>query len=282
MKTYSSKPNNEELREVSCGVCGHSAYQLAWDLGDYRFQKCLNCGVYYQNPQPVFQELKNRYEEDYLEYEIENEANFLGLMLKGLSDINFQEIISRYAGDAPWFLDIGCATGALLEQMKKKGLNVKGVEISSIMAQYGKNTRGIDIVNTDLETAGFSDNEFHFIHSSHVIEHVPHPGDFVREVYRILKPGGYFICTTPNASGFQARLFQEKWRSAIADHMYLFSKKNLKDLLFWTGFSIEREKTWGGLAIGAGPVIIKKILDPLSKRLGFGDVMLLLAKKPIQ
>ena len=83
---------------------------------------------------------------------------------------------------------------------------------------------------------------------------------------RILAPGGYALITTPNIDGFQARLFGKSWRSAIADHTVLFSKKTLQKLVREVGFEVRRCVTWGGLAIGRAPALIKRPMDKLAKK----------------
>jgi hypothetical protein len=95
----------------------------------------------------------------------------------------------------------------------------------------------------------------------------------------VLLPGGYAVITTPNIDGFQARLFRQQWRSAIADHLTLFSKKTLERMIRETGFDVRQTVTWGGLAAGTAPGFVKKPMDILAKRLGFGDVVLKLAAK---
>lgn len=45
---------------------------------------------------------------------------------------------------------------------------------------------------------GIPDNHFDFVVSFQVIEHIKKDGDFVKEIHRVLKPGGKFILTTPN------------------------------------------------------------------------------------
>jgi hypothetical protein len=59
----------------------------------------------------------------------------------------------------------------------------------------------------------------------------------------------------------------------------LFSKRTLKAILEQTGFQVLKVKTWGGLAKGAAPGWIKRPADVLAKRLGFGDVVLMLGRK---
>lgn len=86
------------------------------------------------------------------------------------------------------------------------------------------------------------------------------------------------LITTPNINGLQARLFGSRWRSAIADHLTLFTKRTLARMLRQTGFRVVRIVTWGGLAVGTAPPLLKRAADRLAKRWGFGDVMLLQAE----
>ncbi len=185
-------------------------------------------------------------------------------MLKGLDDIQFNKL--DFSGKENRFLDIGCATGRLAAYFKENGWNASGVEICSAAAEYGSRKHGIDISTKPLEKNNFPDNSFSFIHASHLIEHLNEPGKFIEELYRILKPGGYLALVTPNISGFQSLLFRDNWRSAIADHMFLFSKKTLINLGTKYGFSCIRTATWGGLGAGTAPLLIKKTADWFVKK----------------
>jgi SAM-dependent methyltransferase len=117
------------------------------------------------------------------------------------------------------------------------------------------------------------------VHASHLIEHLNDPGSFLAEAERVLAPGGILILTTPNADGFQARLLGPRWRSAIYDHLYLFSLRSLGALLESRGFAVMKSATWGGWARGLRPAFIKRPMDMLAKRFGFGDVVAILARR---
>ncbi len=227
---------------------------------------------------PSLRDLEGRYADDYFSYEFHNEENFFNLMRLGLCDIRFDEM-DRDSLENTNFLDIGCATGMLLAHMKEKGWRVSGVDICRQSARYGTEKRGVPIFAGTLEEARFPDRHFSVIHFSHLIEHVIDPKAFISEVRRILTDKGKAIITTPNIRGFQARLFGKAWRSAIPDHLHLFSKKTLARLLSDSGFEIEKIVTWGGIAKGAAPSWLKSPLDRLAKTWGFGDVMLFLARK---
>jgi 2-polyprenyl-3-methyl-5-hydroxy-6-metoxy-1,4-benzoquinol methylase len=279
MKTYSTVPGQERSKIIPCNLCGGRNHRKILEARDYTFVRCTDCGLSFQNPQPVFDDLKFRYGQNYFEYELRNEENFFNLMKLGLQDIRFFERTSALDRGGK-FLDVGCATGMLLGYMRERGWNVQGVELCRESAEHGMRARNLDIFVGTLEQAGFPDSSFSVIHFSHLIEHVPDPKAFFLEIRRILVPGGYVVVVTPNINGLQARLFRERWRSAIADHLTLFSKTTLRRMLCCTGYQVLQTVTWGGLAKGSVPAVVKRPVDFLAKRTGFGDVVLMLARKP--
>lgn len=281
MKTFSKASDpSEQSRHIECAVCGADWPQPHWQCGDFAFDKCRRCGHVYQNPQPDSKALLDRYDEEYSQYEVENDRNFLDLMLKGLSDVQFFRRLER-TGLSASLLDIGCATGALLQYVETKGFSAKGVEVCEPAARYGRDHRGVSIEVGTLDSVDLGSERFSAIHFSHVIEHIPDPRGFLAQVCQRLLPGGLGVVVTPNTGGLQPKLFGPHWRSAIADHVHLFSKRNLIRLLRETGFSAVATKTWGGLGVGTAPPWLKRPTDRLAKRLGFGDVMLVLFSKPM-
>jgi len=307
-------------RIVPCACCGSLVFKSALNCEGFSFTRCVSCGLVQRNPQPLREEINARYSNiygnDYLSYELENEAAFLNLQQLALKDAGFEkiekELFSRCPEDPPSILDIGCATGALLANLRdrvtrvevpradgsdvsrsdggeisratrnevSRAWRVTGVEISP-GAEYAKNERKLEVYNIPLEEIKFKEYTFDVIHASHLIEHLNDPKTFLTETHRILKNDGYCFITTPNIDGFQARLFGGRWRSAIFDHLYLFSARTLSVMLKNTGFKIECIKTWGGLAAGAAPLPVKKAADYLAKKFGCGDVMIIRARKTL-
>ena len=282
-KTFSAPPADEQMETVACPLCGSSAWRHFLACEGFGFVRCQECSTVFQNPRPVFDDVRRRYGEGYFAYELDNERNFFGLMKLGLADIGFRERTAGFGGggsDVPrTFLDVGCATGMLIEHMQADGWKVRGVDVCRESAEYGRSHRGVDIFAGTLEEADLPDGSFGAVHFSHLIEHVPDPRAFLGEVWRILAPGGFAIITTPNIDGFQARLFGKEWRSAIADHLVLFSRITLERLVGESGFDRRQTVTWGGLAVGTAPTFVKRPVDRLAKRWGFGDVVMVLAAK---
>jgi len=288
VKTWSTPVTFVESKSVPCALCGGVRFKRALECDGFGYVRCVRCGLVQMNPQPdasrVLQRYEETYGEDYRAYERANEESFLRLQTLALKDAGFERLereLFRQARAAPAVLDIGCATGALLHRLKQRGWQVCGVEISP-SAEYARNARSLDVRSLPLEQNNFPSGSFDVVLASHLIEHLNDPALFVHETFRILKPSGHLYITTPNIAGFQARVFGSAWRSAIFDHLYLFSVKTLKALLSRAGFRIERVRTWGGLAAGTAPRLLKKCADAAVKWLGQGDVMIVRAHKPEQ
>jgi len=278
VKTWSTPAADDEKRPIPCALCGHHLFKPALLCGGFFYVRCTSCGLVQINPQPLESEIKRRYGENYLAYELENEDTFFNLQLLGLADTNFDRLAFT-AVKKPRILDIGCATGKLLEHLREKGWETTGVEISAPQAEYCRQNRNLDVRSIPLAENHFPPGSFDVVHASHLVEHVNDPAGLAREVSRILAPEGRFFVTTPNIAGFQARLFKGRWRSAICDHLYLFSIKTLSRLLVENGFAIEKAVTWGGLAAGIAPLPLKRLFDRAAKRFGFGDVVMIRAKR---
>jgi SAM-dependent methyltransferase len=288
IKTWSTPYSREERRLVPCALCGGGGFKPRFACREgFSYVSCRRCGLVQMNPQPVPAAIAERYGrehgEEYLGYETANEGAFLNLQKYSLEDAGFFELektlLHRKLGKVGKILDVGCATGALLEMLTARGWKAQGVEISKPQAEYCRK-RGLEVFCMPLEEGHFPDESFDVVLASHLIEHLNRPSDFVREVYRILKKGGRFFVTTPDIAGFQARVFRGRWRSAIFDHLYLFSARTLKKMLGRAGFVVERKACWGGLAAGLAPPPVKSFLDGAAKMFGFGDVMILRSVRP--
>ena len=83
---------------------------------------------------------------------------------------------------------------------------------------------------------GIEDNSFDFVISFQVIEHIQNDKEYVKEIYRVLKPGGKFIVTTPNKP---MSLSRNPW------HIREYKIDELKNLLLQFFSTVETNGTYG-------------------------------------
>lgn len=140
-------------------------------------------------------------------------------------------------------LDIGCGFCESLGYHIKRGCEAYGTEmdenVKQIIEKFGFNVKIGAFDPNDYEP-----NFFDYITMDQVLEHIPNPIEFLRGVYLILKVGGVCVISTPNATGWGAKLFGRKWINWHAPyHLNLFSKNSMEIAARSAGFSIEKIKT---------------------------------------
>ena len=127
-------------------------------------------------------------------------------------------------------LDIGSGRGDFLDAFSGLGYNVSGVDISPLSAAVaGTNT--IKTCNFECEPLPFSENEFDFVFSKSVIEHLHSPHHLVSGAFRVLKPGGVAVIMTPSWA-------HTYWGPFYIDHTHVtpYTIPSLTDVIQIAGF----------------------------------------------
>jgi 2-polyprenyl-3-methyl-5-hydroxy-6-metoxy-1,4-benzoquinol methylase len=103
-------------------------------------------------------------------------------------------------------LDIGCYDGSLGEVVLKKGYKVYGVEAHHEASRRALE-KGIEVVKRDIEEGlPWPDNTFDCVIAAEIIEHLYDTTRFIKEIGRVLKPGGVFVMSVPNIACLTNRL----------------------------------------------------------------------------
>ena len=94
------------------------------------------------------------------------------------------------------FLDVGCGMGELAERVQREfGAEVVAVDISPRMVELTR-ARGVDAREADVQALPFEDGSFDCVAANWVLYHVPDLDLGVRELARVLKPGGRLVAAT--------------------------------------------------------------------------------------
>jgi SAM-dependent methyltransferase len=115
-------------------------------------------------------------------------------------------------------LDVGCGVGYVVSQLKARGHDAHGVEVSATSVQRAQQSN-LPCQLYDGKTLPFPDNFFTSVGSLNVLEHVENPELFIQELVRVTKSGGHILLSSPNfyrVIGFRdyhprMRGFRSKW-----------------------------------------------------------------------
>ena len=95
--------------------------------------------------------------------------------------------------------DLGCGSGVFTSLLTKAGFTATGVDLSPRMVELARKLhRGSIFTEGDVESLPFEDETFDGVLLSGLLHHLPDPTACIREVRRILKPGGRFASFDPN------------------------------------------------------------------------------------
>ncbi len=106
-------------------------------------------------------------------------------------------------------LDVGCGSGYLAKLLKARlpGLVVHGVDISSVALERARDHLDqIWQVDLDKNDMPVSSEQYDTVTCIEVLEHLYDPDHAMREIARVLAPGGYTVVSVPNLAYWRYRL----------------------------------------------------------------------------
>jgi SAM-dependent methyltransferase len=246
-----------EFREVDCAVCGGQSFRvLGFHGGEAhragvgvrtRIVRCRTCSLILANPMPFPAGEDRRYRDvaDYFDgvWKASEEAR------AGDDILATAESLLGYRGK---MLDIGCGTGAMVRAAADRAWDAEGCDISGQFVRHAVEVVGVKARRGTLEELCYPAESFDAVMLVEVIEHLYDPRAAMREVYRILRPGGIAYVSTPNeASLYQVvgnlyyRVRRQDWCVNLCPtwnlyHVLGFSPRSLERLLGAEGFRVER------------------------------------------
>ena len=214
--------------------------------------QCKNCALVSIWPRPSDLEINEMYADDYFvgsdKQTHHMDVAYVDLLSSGDYVDGVAEIKKHCASGN--ILDVGCATGNFLHALKQNGFHVKGIELSTFAAEFGRKNFGIDIINKPYDftllNKELPENYFDVILMGDVLEHFTNPTDAARLTYTILKPGGKAIIHLPGtlnliSSKLAFLVYQligsQKTMYIPPYHLTEFSAKTARTMLQECGFS---------------------------------------------
>lgn len=191
--------------------------------GSFTVVVCEKCGLLRQDPRPTPETIGAYYPASYDPYSraIDDEPSFLARASRRYGMRRRRQAIERMVPQGI-LLDVGCATGNFLNEMRRTGRwQVAGVEPSEGAGQYARKRFGLLIHPSTLTEVGLPPASHDVITMWNVLEHLHSPMENLARVAELLRPGGLFVFSIPNLSSLEARFFGRYWMGwELPRHLY--------------------------------------------------------------
>ncbi len=260
-----SRVKAEFVEEIDCPICSGTDYSVLFIKNGLDFVRCDTCSFVYVNPRFKEDKILEGYSDS--EY-AESNRIWKDILLDdtqhSFNNDAYTFLLDRLKEKKPnggKLLDVGCSVGHFMEMAREYGYSTEGVELEP-EARKEAEGKGFVVHNSLLEDLGFSNGEFDIVSLLGLIEHLPDPVNFMKEVNRILPSGGVVVFNgVPNMNSLIVMSLKEKARTFNGrNHLGYYTVDTLTHLLDIAGFNISYSGTY---VTGLDSVInYAQFLDP--------------------
>jgi SAM-dependent methyltransferase len=259
------------LERVACPLCGaeqastvaSAPCPLGLSAEPYSMVRCGACGLVYTQPRPDHGSLQLYYEDVYSGQGGEGMQD--AQTNQGLWYINEArwKIIEPHASLGPEdrILDLGCGYGAWLAFLYgRTGAQIHGLDADAGSIQDNLCRDHGTLQVGELEDAGFPDGHFALVSMIHSLEHMRDPVATLRELRRVLRPGGLAIIEVPNFGSLLRSALGRHWFPLLVpQHLQHFEAPSLRRCLEAAGFErvLALRPAWcpAELTLSVGPML---------------------------
>ena len=250
------------LAAFPCELCGADAPRHVRTEHGFDICRCRRCGLLYVNPRPL-----RAMDGDVMWYEDESGADWSLAQYDHLYAWQAREL-DRFAPRRGRLLDVGCGFGFFLDQARRAGWEVSGIDVSGVATAYARDHLGLgDIRTEELRPETYPAGSFDAATMWNLLEHLDHPLATLRQVAGTLAPGGVLGLRVPNMTFWN---LMHRVRPLVAlvghgdfpclaapppGHLYGFTPRTLARILERAGFDV----------LSIGPTPLSRLYAPALK-----------------
>ena len=229
-----------------CPICHDAAFHLlfrqqfeavdqATPLNGYEVVVCDRCGFAYADGIPA-QEVFDRYYREMSKYEYHQregaESEYDQRRLALIADVVVPQLPSREVR----VLDVGCATGRLLANIRERGYpNVVGLDPSPACAAAAARLYDVTVLTMTLADLAATGQQYDVVLMVGVLEHLRDLETALNQICGILAPTGLLYLEVPDATAF-ADWPNAPYQDFSTEHINFFSPTSLGNLMRTLGF----------------------------------------------
>ena len=139
-------------------------------------------------------------------------------------------------------LQVGCSYGLLLDEARRRGYDVEGVELSIEAARYSRERLDLPVRTMAIEDVELEGERYDAILLVDVLEHLEDPIATLESLLAVLAPGGAMLIVTPDPSSVVARTAGSRWWCYVPAHLCLIPRKALRELLQAHGLTVLEDR----------------------------------------
>jgi 2-polyprenyl-3-methyl-5-hydroxy-6-metoxy-1,4-benzoquinol methylase len=248
-----NKMNMRPLKivDVQCCICETNNARAIGKGKDYEYDtspdsfvamKCNTCGLVYLNPRPDISEFATIYPSSYHAFDFSKKD--FGIVYKVRGWLEAKRLLSwcKELPDEARILDVGCGDGFhlnLLRMYGKKSWKLEGIDLDNRAIEMARES-GLSVHLGSVETIDLPPDTYDLAITIQTIEHVEKPGEVLRGIHKLLKPGGKLVIVTDNTDSLDFRFFNRNYWGGyhFPRHWNLFNKHSLGKLARKTNFEV--------------------------------------------
>ncbi len=218
---------------MKCVICG-SENTFVYKYGDVNLTKCHECGIVFTDQSMIKEEVSEYYRNQYLMLDDDRLFADIRRFSNLPEQIFLLSEIMKYKAPPANLLDFGCDRGFFLEEARRIGYNIVGLELSESAIEYCR-MNGLSVFN-DIQQI---QEKIDIVTMNHSLEHLTEPVKFINDLKQIMAKDALLSIRVPNFNGLWSKILKSKWIWFIPNnHYFHYTIQSLKYLLENNGFEI--------------------------------------------